>query len=100
MLISLLLKSGCTLRVYDPQSMDETRRRIGDVVYYAADMYDAAEGADALLLVTEWKQFRLPAWGKVRRVMSGNAIFDGRNIYDHDELSELGFTYTCIGRQP
>lgn len=99
-LISLLLKSGCTLRVYDPQSMDETRRRIGDVVYYAADMYDAAEGADALLLVTEWKQFRLPAWGKVRRVMSGNAIFDGRNIYDHDELSELGFTYTCIGRQP
>lgn len=97
-LIDLLLGAGCTLKVFDPQSMQETRRRIGDTVYYAKDMYDAVSDADALLLITEWKQFRLPSWSKVRKAMKGNAIFDGRNIYDRDELEELGFTYTCIGK--
>lgn len=98
-LIDLLLKAGCIVRAFDPQSMNETRRRIGAAIYYANDMYDATDGADALLLVTEWKQFRLPTWSKVKRLMHGNAIFDGRNIYEREELEDLGFTYTCIGRQ-
>lgn len=98
-LIDLLLKAGCAVRAFDPQSMNETRRRIGAAIYYANDMYDAADGADALLLVTEWKQFRLPTWGKVKQLMRGNAIFDGRNIYEREELESLGFNYTCIGRQ-
>lgn len=65
---------------------------------YAADMYEAALDADALALLTEWKQFRLPSWGVVRRTMRGNAIVDGRNIYDEAELKEEGFVYHCIGR--
>ena len=95
--IDLLLKAGCTVRVYDPVAMDECRRRIGDSVEYATDMYDAVLDADALLLVTEWKQFRLPGWGVVKKSMNTPLIIDGRNIYDRRELLENGFEYYCIG---
>lgn len=96
--IDLLLKAGCKVRVFDPVAMDECRRRIGDVVEYAADMYDATLNADALLVITEWKQFRLPNWGIVRKLMNHPLIIDGRNIYDSHEIKNFGFEYTCIGR--
>lgn len=97
-LINKLKEAGCAIRAYDPAAMQETKRRIGDSVYYAQDMYDAVLDADALLLVTEWKEFRLPAWGVVKKAMAQNIIVDGRNIYDKKELQELGFVYYCIGK--
>ena len=96
--IKLLLEAGCTVRVYDPVAMSECRRRIGDTVTYAADMYDATLNADALLLLTEWKQFRLPSWGVVKKLMRQPLIMDGRNIYDIEDLKAAGFEYHCIGR--
>jgi len=97
-LIDLLLKAGCTVRVYDPAAMNEAKRRIGDCVYYAQDMYDALLDADALLMVTEWKQFRLPAWGVIKKTMRTPVVIDGRNIYDIDELKAMDITYHCIGK--
>jgi len=96
--IKLLLDAGCKVRVFDPVAMDECRRRIGDRVEYAADMYDATLNADALLVITEWKQFRLPSWNVVRKLMNRPFIIDGRNIYDANEIKNFGFEYTCIGR--
>ena len=96
--INLLLEAGCKVQVYDPAAMDEYRRRIGNVVIYATDMYDAALNADALLLLTEWKQFRLPSWGVLKKTMKHPIIIDGRNIYDKKDLQELGFEYYCIGK--
>lgn len=96
--INLLLEAGCIVRVYDPVAMNECRRRIGDKVYYATDMYDAVLDADALLMLTEWKQFRLPSWGVVSKSMKKPLIIDGRNIYDAEELKQNGFEYYCIGR--
>lgn len=96
--INLLLEAGCTVRVYDPVAMNECRRRIGDKVLYAKDMYDAVLDADALLMLTEWKQFRLPSWGVVSKSMKNPLIIDGRNIYDAEELKQNGFEYYCIGR--
>ena len=94
-----LLDACCEVRVFDPVAMNECRRRLGDAVTYAKDMYDAALGADALLLLTEWKQFRLPSWEVVRRTMNQPVVFDGRNIYDPEELRAGGFHYSSIGRQ-
>ncbi len=96
--ISRLIKAGCTVRVFDPVAMDEARRRLGDTVEYASDMYDAVLDADALLLLTEWKQFRLPSWGVVTRSMRSPLVIDGRNIYDADDMASQGITYHCIGR--
>lgn len=96
--INLLLEAGCIVRVYDPVAMNECRRRIGDKVFYAKDMYDAVLDADALLMLTEWKQFRLPSWGVVNKSMKNPLIIDGRNIYDAEELKQNGFEYYCIGR--
>ena len=96
--INLLLEAGCTVRVYDPVAMNECRRRIGDKVLYAKDMYDAVLDADALLMLAEWKQFRLPSWGVVSKSMKKPLIIDGRNIYDAEELKQNGFEYYCIGR--
>lgn len=97
-LMDLLLGAGASVKVYDPIAMEECRRRIGDRVEYAKDMYDAVVDADALLLVTEWKEFRVPSWEVVKRVMKGNVVVDGRNIYDALELQSRGFVYNCIGR--
>lgn len=96
--IDLLLKAGCKVQVYDPVAMNECHRRIGDTVKYATDMYDAALNADALILLTEWKQFRLPSWGVLKKTMKQAVILDGRNIYDKNDLQELGFEYYCIGK--
>lgn len=97
-IIDLLLKAGCQIRAFDPVAMDECRRRIGDSVTYCRDMYDAVLDADALLLLTEWKVFRLPSWEVIRKAMRKPVVIDGRNIFDADELAELGFEYHCIGK--
>ena len=97
--IDRLLKDGATVRVFDPIAMDECRRRIGDSVTYCKNMYDAADGADVFALMTEWRQFRMPSWNVIKKVMTGNVIIDGRNIYDRQELEELGFVYSRIGEK-
>lgn len=97
--IERLLEAGCRVKVFDPVAMDECRRRVGDVVEYAKDMYDAVLDADALLMLTEWKQFRLPSWGVIARSMKTPVIIDGRNIYDADDMKRQGFEYHCIGRR-
>ncbi len=97
-LIDLLLKAGATVKVYDPVAMDECRRRIGDSVIYSRDMYDAADGADALMLVTEWKELRMPNMETLAAKMRGRLILDGRNILDGEELRQAGFEYHCIGK--
>lgn len=97
--IDKLLEDGAMVRVFDPIAMDECKRRIGDVVTYCKNMYDAADGSDVFALLTEWRQFRMPSWNVIRKVMSGNVIVDGRNIYDRAELEGLGFVYTRIGEK-
>ena len=96
-LMDLLLGAGASVKVYGPIAMGECRRRIGDRVEYAKDMYDAVVDADALLLVTEWKEFRVPSWEVVKRVMKGNVVVDGRNIYNKKELEGEGFVSYRIG---
>lgn len=99
------------MRVYDPVAMDECRRRISvlaqadkaiadcvDHIEYCRDMYEATLDADALLLLTEWKEFRLPSWDVISRSMRNQLVIDGRNIFDSDELADAGFEYHCIGR--
>lgn len=97
--IDKLLNDGAKVRVFDPVAMNECKRRIGDVVTYCKNMYDAADGADVFALLTEWHQFRMPSWNVIRKVMKGHLIVDGRNIYDRQELEEQGFTYTRIGEK-
>lgn len=97
-MIGLLLKAGCTIRAYDPAAMEECKRRVGDSISYCKDMYDAVWDADALLLLTEWKEFRLPNWEVVGKTMKRKVVIDGRNIFDPRELEDVGFIYHCIGR--
>ena len=97
--IDKLLKDGAIVRVFDPIAMNECKRRIGDAVTYTENLYDCADGADALLLMTEWRQFRLPTWNVIQKVMNGNYIVDGRNIWNRAELEEIGFCYTRIGEK-
>ena len=99
-LIDKLLQQGCNIRVYDPAAMDECHRRLGsDTIYYAKDMYDAVLDSDAMLLVTEWKEFRLPSWPVLKKTMNQPVVLDGRNIYERKEMEEQGFVYYCIGHK-
>lgn len=97
-MIKNLIEVACKIKVYDPVAMNECKRRIGDSIIYASDMYDATLNADALLLLTEWKQFRLPSWEVIKKTMHHPLILDGRNIYDKEEMESLGFDYMCIGK--
>ena len=97
-MIQKLTEAGCKVKVYDPIAINECKRRIGNTVEYATDMYDAVLNADALLLLTEWKQFRMPSWGVVKKTMNQAVLIDGRNIYDEQEMKEIGFDYMCIGK--
>lgn len=96
-LIDKLTKAGCKVRVYDPIAMTECKRRIGDKVVYCKDMYEATLDADALLLVTEWKEFRMPSFAALKRTMKQLVVIDGRNIYDSEQMHEEGFSYYKIG---
>ena len=97
--IRQLLEAGAAVKVFDPIAMDECKRRIGDVVTYCKDMYEAVIDADAVALLTEWKQFRIPSWAIIHRAMKNHVVVDGRNIYDGEELKEMGFTYSRIGQK-
>lgn len=97
--IEKLVTDGAKVKVFDPIAMDESRRRIGDKVQYCENLYDAANGTDCLVLMTEWRQFRMPNWNVLRKCMVGNVIVDGRNIWNREELEELGFVYTRIGEK-
>lgn len=97
-LIKKLIQAECIIRAYDPVAMNECKRIIGDKIIYCNDMYDAVDNADALLLLTEWKEFRLPTWNVIKKSMRRALIIDGRNIFDSDELKEIGFEYYGIGK--
>ena len=96
--INKLIAAGCKVKVYDPEAMKECKSIIGENVTYSLNMYDAVEGADALMLLTEWKEFRLPDWERIGNLMKNKIVFDGRNIFDNDDLTEHGFEYHCIGK--
>ena len=95
--IDRLLAAGVTVKVYDPVAMTECKRRLGDKVIYCKEMYEAAADADALLLLTEWKEFRVPSFAVLERLMRAKVLIDGRNIYDPEEVAEAGFIYYKIG---
>ncbi len=95
--LDLLIEAGCHVRVFDPVAMNACKYRWSEI-YCALDIYDAVDGADALMLVTEWRQFRVPAWDRVMCAMRTPVVIDGRNIYDAAELEVRGFTYYCIGK--
>ena len=94
-LISQLLEAGCTVKAYDPAAMDEARHRLGDSIEYAEDIYDTVRDADVLFHVTEWKEYRMPDWDKIRRLMKTPLLIDGRGVFDKTELQ--GITYLRIG---
>ena len=98
-LIERLLKEGAEIRVYDPAAMEETKKKLGNSITYVSDPYDAVQGVNALILMTEWPEFRLPDFYKMERIMKEKIIFDGRNIYDPGMLNNIGFIYFGIGRR-
>ena len=96
-LINSLLESNVNVRAYDPAAMNEVRKLLNDKIYYAKDIYDAANNADALIVPTEWKEFRLPNWEILKKIMRTHLVVDGRNIYNKEDLSSYGFEYRGIG---
>jgi UDPglucose 6-dehydrogenase len=98
-LIEKLLKEGVSVKVYDPAAIEETRKKLGSRIKYAGDPYEALEGTDAMVLMTEWSEFHLPDFKRMAKIMKGKVIFDGRNIYDPAEIRKLGFRYFGIGRR-
>ena len=97
-LINNILDAGGQVSVYDPVAMHEAQRLLGDKITYSKDIYDVSLDANAIILVTEWKEFRLPSWKTIQKIVKTPVILDGRNIYDKKELEELGFIYHGIGR--
>lgn len=96
-LIEKLMAAGAKVIAYDPVAMEESERRIGSRIEYASDLFQAVDKADALMLITEWTEFRFPDWKEVKSRMNVPLVLDGRNIYDRVEMKELGITYYCIG---
>jgi len=99
-IIEKLLNAGAKVVAYDPVAIEETKRKIGDVIKYAKDPFDALIDVDALLIVTEWSEFRSPNFAVMEKIMKNKIIFDGRNIYEPSEMNDLNWTYYSIGRQP
>ncbi|MFN8207149.1 MAG: UDP-glucose/GDP-mannose dehydrogenase family protein [Bacteroidales bacterium] len=99
-IIEHLLREGASVKAYDPVAMDESRKKLENQIYFAKDLYDALVDADALILVTEWPEFRVPNYKVMEKLMRNKLIFDGRNIYEPGEMKENGFTYYSIGRKP
>ncbi|MBN1108402.1 MAG: UDP-glucose/GDP-mannose dehydrogenase family protein [Bacteroidales bacterium] len=97
-LISRLLNEGAVVRAYDPAAMKETEKVMGDKIFYASDPYEAVRGADAMVLMTEWSEFHLPDFRNMAMIMKEKVVFDGRNIYNPEEIRNMGFTYFGIGR--
>lgn len=97
--IQTLLDQGATVRTYDPEAMGNVKKQLGDAIYFANDEYDAAAGADALMIMTEWPIFRTPEFDKLAEVMGSKVIFDGRNLYSLEQMEDLGFNYISVGRE-
>jgi len=97
--IEYLLEEGATVTTHDPEAMENVRKILGEKITYFSNPYDAAEGADAILIATEWPEFRAPDFEKLSSLLKNKVIFDGRNLYDVNTMKELGFTYTSIGRK-
>lgn len=98
-MIDALVEAGATVTAFDPEAMDNVRARIGDKINYTQDEYGALQGADALIIATEWQLFRNPDLARVEKLLKEKTIFDGRNLYDLEEMKDLGFHYVSIGRQ-
>lgn len=98
--IEALLSAGAEVHAHDPEALTEARRLFGERVHYHRVNYDTLDGADALLILTEWNEFRRPDFLRMRQLMKRPVIFDGRNIYDPKQMQELGFTYYSVGRRP
>lgn len=96
-IVKQLLEAGCIVSAYDPVSTEEAKHLIGDTIEYCPDQYSALMGADCLMILTEWSEFKFPNFNTVGNLMDEKIIFDGRNIYDYKDMAELGFTYTCMG---
>jgi UDPglucose 6-dehydrogenase len=99
-IIENLLKDGATVSAYDPVAMPEAKHTLGDTIHFANSPYEATKGADALVLITEWSEFRIIDFDQLEKTMNQKAIFDGRNIYDPEEMVERGYVYYSIGRKP
>lgn len=99
-LIAALLQAGAKVKVFDPVAMPEARKELGNEVEWCTDMYMAATGADAVVLITEWNEFRLPDWTRIKNILNEPVVFDGRNIYDLDFLQKNGFSSYGIGVSP
>jgi UDPglucose 6-dehydrogenase len=97
-MIEKLLDAGATITAFDPEAMDNVKAKLADSIAFAQSMMDAAEGADALLICTEWHAFRNPDFDKLKAVLKNNVIFDGRNIHNPKDMTDLGFDYYSIGR--
>jgi len=98
-MIDKLLDAGAKIKVFDPEAMDNVKSNYGNKLYYANDMYDTTKDADALLICTEWSIFRTPNFEKLKQQMSNQIIFDGRNLYDIEEMKNQKFSYRSVGRQ-
>ena len=96
-IIEKLLKAGASVVAYDPVAMHEAQRILGDTISYSTDMYDTLNSSDALLIVTEWPEFRSPDMDEVGKRLNKKVIFDGRNVFDHRDMKKAGFEYYCIG---
>jgi UDPglucose 6-dehydrogenase len=99
-MIDALIKEGATVNVFDPEAMNNVKQLIGDKVTYSENQYDALEGADALIIATEWNEFRTPNFLKIVTSLKSKVIFDGRNLFDIAAIRELGFYYESVGRAP
>ena len=98
-IIDMLIKAGATIRAFDPEAMSNVKKQIGDKIEFANDEYHALEGADALLIATEWSAFRTPDFDKMQSTLKSKVIFDGRNLYEPQKMQEAGYYYNSIGRQ-
>ncbi len=97
-LIEKLLAAGATVCAFDPVAMTECRRRMGDRIEYASTMYEALDGADAMIVVTEWQEFKIPKFTYIEKALKEKVIFDGRNIYSPEQMKEFGYIYYGIGK--
>ncbi|MBL7722217.1 MAG: UDP-glucose 6-dehydrogenase, partial [Chitinophagaceae bacterium] len=98
-MIEELTKAGATVCAFDPEAMNNVRAMVGDKIEYGQSQYETLKNADALIIATEWNEFRTPDFGKIASVLKNKAIFDGRNLFDLSAIKELGFHYVSVGRE-
>ena len=98
-MVDALLAEGATVAAFDPEAMNNVRKELGDKIRYAENQYEALDNADALIIATEWNEFRTPDFGKITARLKNKAIFDGRNVFDMENIRSLGFHYESVGRQ-